>query len=409
MRSAGTAIVGGGVVGASVAYHLAVRGVRDIVILERGARPGEGSTGAATGGFRASFSSPIDVRLSLLARESLRRFRDDTGVDPGYVPNGYLWLATTDAQMSALRAAHRVQHEEGLTEAALVDATEIARIDPWVRAAGGSGAPDGAFAGGLFCPTDGFIHPMQILSGYLAAAARLGVRIEYGVTVTGVEREADADAPGETERTGPITTLATTQGPISADAVVNAAGAWAGSLAALAGIDLPVTPLRRQVAVTEPCAAIPEAAPMTIFVGDGFHFRVCDGRVLLLWPQGPVGRPERADPFDTRVDPVWVEAVAEEARRRVPVLASAAIDAGACRAGLYEMSPDRHAILGAAPGCPNFYLANGSSGHGVMHAPALGLLLAEIMTAGEAHALDVTPLRPSRFEEGGVEGSGELL
>ena len=403
MRTAGTVIVGGGIVGASAAYHLATSGIPDILILERGARPGEGSTGAATGGFRASFSSPIDIRLSLLARESLRRFRDETGVDPGYVPVGYLWLATHEREMSALRAALEVQHAEGLGEASLVGAEEIARLNPWVC------APGGTFAGGLFCPTDGFIHPMRMLEGYLAAAARLGVRIECGVQATALVREGDDAARSETERTGRIVRVATTQGTIAVERVVNATGAWAASLAALAGIALPVTPLRRQVAVTEPFTAIPESTPMTIFAEDGFHFRVRDGRVLLLWPDAPVGRPERADPHDARVDPDWVAAVAQEGRRRVPVLASAAIDAASCRAGLYEMSPDRHAILGVAPGCPNFYLANGSSGHGVMHAPALGLLLAEIVTTGSGVSIDATPLRPSRFAEGGVEGSVELL
>lgn len=403
MRTAGTVVVGGGVVGASVAYHLAASGVRDILILERGARPGEGSTGVATGGYRASFATAIDVRLSLLARESLRRFRDEIGVDPEYVPAGYLWLATHEKHTTALRAALEVQHEEGLAESTLVSAEEIARLNPWVR------APHGAIEGGLLCPTDGFIRPMKILEGYLAAAARLGARIEYGIQVTGIVREGDDLARADTERAGRIVTVETTRGPIAAGTVVNAAGAWAGSLGALAGILLPVTPLRRQVAMTEPFAAIPASTPMTIFAGDGFHFRVRDGRVLLLWPDAPVGLPGRADPFDARVDPDWVAAVAAEAGRRVPVLASAAIDASACRAGLYEMSPDRHAILGAAPGCPNFYLANGSSGHGVMHAPALGRLLAEIVTAGAASTLDVTPLRPSRFAEGDVLGSVELL
>jgi sarcosine oxidase subunit beta len=209
--------------------------------------------------------------------------------------------------------------------------------------------------------------------------------------------------------------LETTRGPIAAGAVVNAGGAWAGVLAALAGIDLPVTPLRRQVAVTEPFTGLPRTMPMTIFAGDGFHFRVRDGRVLLLWPDPPqaVTGPPRAgtphDPFDTSVDPAWVEAVAAEARRRVPVLSSAAIDPAACRAGLYEMSPDRHAILGPAPRCANLFLANGSSGHGVMHAPALGRLLAEIMTTGAARSLDVTPLSPSRFTQGPVAESAELL
>jgi sarcosine oxidase subunit beta len=400
LRTAGTVVVGGGVIGASVAHHLAAAGVHDIVILERGAKPGAGSTGVATGGFRASFASPIDVRLSLLARESLHRFADETGVDPGYLPAGYLWLATSEAEREALRRALRVQRAEGLREAVEVTSDEIARLNPALR--------PGEILSGLFCPTDGFIRPMKILEGYLAAAQRRGVRVEWGVEVTSVRRSMKGLA-------GPITALETTTGPIAVGAVVNAAGAWAGTFAALAGIDLPVMPLRRQVASTEPFDGLPETMPMTIFVGDGFHFRVRDGRVLLLWPRERDDRahqqdhPPTQDPFDRRVDPDWVAGVLAEARRRAPVLASAAIDPAACRAGLYEMTPDRHAILGALHGCANLYFANGASGHGVMHAPALGRLLAEIMTTGAARSLDVAPLRPSRFAEGELTVSAELL
>jgi sarcosine oxidase subunit beta len=179
------------------------------------------------------------------------------------------------------------------------------------------------------------------------------------------------------------------------DSVVNAAGPWAGEIGALAGIPIPVYPLRRQVAVTEPFGELPEAMPMTIFAGDGFHLRVRDGRVLLLLPTPGVP----GLPFVTKVDRDWIERVAAVARTRVPVLRSAAIDEPACYAGLYEMSPDGHALLGQAPDCPNFYLVNGSSGHGVMHAPALGQLLAEILTDGVASTLDVAALRPSRFAE----------
>jgi glycine/D-amino acid oxidase-like deaminating enzyme len=145
--------------------------------------------------------------------------------------------------------------------------------------------------------------------------------------------------------------------------------------------------------------------PMTIFAGDGFHLRVRDGRVLLLWPSpGVPGRP-----YDESVDDEWVEAVLAKAHRRVPVLRDAVLDRPACWAGLYEMTPDKHAVLGAAPGCDNLYLANGSSGHGVMHAPALGHLLAEIVCDGRATSLDVSPLRPSRFAEGALNPVSELL
>ena len=378
MTTASVAVIGGGVIGASVAYHLAVRGWRDVVILERSRGPGEGSTGRATGGYRAQYATPINVCLSLLARQLLCRFQADTGVDPGYFPAGYLWLGANEAQMAELRAAQRVQHEAGLREAVEVDPVEVARLNPALGRE--------HIAGGVYCPTDGFIRPLSLLKGYLAAARRLGVRVEWGVEATGVARRPD----------GTISAVLTSNGPVGVTAVVNAAGPWAAAVAAWAEVDLPVAPLRRQVAATVPCDVLPETMPMTIFAGDGFHLRVRDGRVLLLLPTpGVEGRP-----FDHPVDPAWVRRVTEMAHRRVPVLRRVEMAAAACWAGLYEMSPDRHVILGPAPECPNLFLVNGSSGHGVMHSPALGQLLAEIISDGTATSLDVTPLRPTRFAEG---------
>jgi sarcosine oxidase subunit beta len=308
-------------------------------------------------------------------------------VDPGYAPCGYLWLATNEAELADLRAAQRVQHTEGLCEAVEVDGDEVARLNPALAREG--------IAGGVFCPTDGFIQPLHLLEGYLAAAIRLGVQVEWG-----------SDAAGFTfGREGTISEVLTSRGQISIGAVVNAAGAWAARVAEWAAVMLPVTPLRRQVAVTTPCDLLPETMPMTIFAGDGFHLRVRDGRVLLLWPTpGVPGRP-----FDDAVDPDWVRQVTAMAHERVPPLGAARIDAAACWAGLYEMSPDKHAILGLAPQCSNLYLVNGSSGHGVMHAPALGQLLAEIMSDGAAKSLDVGPLRPTRFAEGEPNPGSGLL
>jgi len=387
MTSASAAVVGGGVIGASVAYHLAARGWRDVVVLDRAEGPGTGSTGAATGGFRAQYATAINVRLSLLSREKLRRFREEIGVDPGYDPAGYLWLAGSEVELDALRGALEIQHGAGLGEALEVGVEEATRLNAAVRL--------DEVVGGAFCPTDGFLRPLQMLAGYLDAARRLGVRVEWGVEVIGFGRGAGSK----------IDTVETSRGPIAVEAVVNAAGAWASSVAAQAGVELPVTPLRRQIAVTAPTDLLPERMPMTIFVGDGFHLRVRDGRVLLLWPTpGVPGRP-----FGTSVDPDWVEAVVAKAHARVPILRDATIDFDACRAGLYEISPDKHSILGPAPECPNFYLINGSSGHGVMHAPALGQLLAEIMTDGAATTLDVTALRPSRFAEGALNPVSEML
>jgi sarcosine oxidase subunit beta len=387
MMTASVAVIGGGVIGASVAYHLAARGWRDVVIIERSGGPGEGSTGRATGGYRAQFATPINVRLSLLAREKLCRFEAETGVDPGYSPAGYLWLGADESELAALREGQRIQRAEGLTEAVELGPGDVARLNPALAADG--------IAGGVFCPTDGFISPLRMLEGYLAAGARLGVRSEWGTAVTGFCRRPD----------GAVSEVLTTRGPIGVAAAVNAAGPWAAAVAGWAGVALPVTPLRRQAAATVPCDLLPEAMPMTIFAGDGFHLRVRDGRVLLLWPTpGVEGRP-----FDDSVDPAWVRQVTAMAHQRVPVLRRATIDQGACWAGLYEMSPDKHAILGPAPGCPNLFLASGSSGHGVMHSPALGQLLAEIMSDGIASTLDVRPLRPTRFAEGGSNLASGVL
>ncbi len=385
--SGAVAVIGAGVVGASVAYHLARRGRRDVVLVDRSTGPGQGSTGRATGGFRAQYATAINVRLSLLARDKLRCFEAETGIDPEYRPAGYLWLAGSAAELEALRAAQALQRAEGLAEAEEVDLDDIRRLNPAV-------ALDGV-VGGVFCPTDGFVRPTRLLAGYLDAAERLGTRVHWGVEATGFTRRRD----------GTLGAVRTPQGDLDVVAVVNAAGPWAAAVASWAGVDLPVAALRRQVAVTGPFDRLPDEMPMTIFAGDGFHLRVRDGRVLLLWPTPGVP----GSPFDDTVDPDWIEAVVAKAHRRVPVLRHAAIDHTACWGGLYEVTPDRHAILGPAPGCPNLFLANGSSGHGVMHAPALGQLLAEIICDGAASTLDAAPLRPTRFAEGLPNPTSELL
>ena len=371
---ADVAVVGAGVIGASCAFHLAKLGAR-VTVIERGPQPGVGSTGKATGGFRAQFESEIDVRLSLLARDKLRVFSEELGVDPGYRSCGYLWLARSEAELEKLRAANVVQRSAGLHEASIVSTSQAARLSPHVSHAGVVGA--------AWCPTDGFIRPMEILRGYVEGARRLGVEFRFGESVA---------ALGEGE-------VRTTGGNVRCGLVVNAAGAWAAEVAALAGIDLPVSPLRRQVACTVPTSLLPEEAPMTIWVSDGFHLRVRDGRVLLLLPEPEAPR------FDTPVDEAWVSRVVAAARERVPLLRDLPIERS--WAGLYEMSPDARVILG--PVTPQLFLVNGSSGHGAMHSPALGQLAAEWIVHGAPRALDCAPLSLQRFSAGGNQAKAKAL
>lgn len=386
MRTAEVLIIGGGVIGASVAYHLAAMGCTDVLVVDRGNTPGAGSTGKATGGFRCQFATEVNVRLSLLSRQKLLQFKEVTGVNSGYDQSGYLFLARHERELIALREAQRVQHACGVTGAIEVTPEDILRLNPAVSMDG--------IIGGVFCDLDGFITPMNIHRGYMEAAERLGVRFEFGVDCTSF-----SGSPGN------LTEVQTSTGAVSAGAIVNAAGPWAGQLGTLMGIRLPVVPLRRQIAPLRGRGLLPAEMPMTIFVEDGFHCRVRDGRILILLPTVQSSN----DPFHIGVDPSWIEHVHAVAKKRFAVLRDTSIDASECWAGLYEMSPDNHVILGRATEVGNVFLANGSSGHGVMHSPALGELLAEVMLTGYPSAFDISALRPSRFEEGELNPASEFL
>ncbi len=390
MRTVDHLIIGGGVIGASIAYHLALRGETKILVIDAGAEPGVGSTSRATGGFRSQFGTEIGVKLSLLARQKLIRFEEEIGIDPGYRPCGYLFISKDEHQMSILRSAKEVQQKAGLREVREVSPDEIGNHNPAVSL-------DGVI-GGTFCSIDGFLKPMSILKGYMEGAKRLGVQYAFGTRCLGFSMEEQGASTSLSE-------VRTSKEAFRTGNVVNAAGAWAAVVGRMAGIDLPITPAKRQVAVSYPTDLLPEDMPMTIFTEDSFHFRVREGRILLLLP---VDYPTR-DSFDTTFEAWWIGKVTARARECVPTLASLPIDLAKCVAGLYEMSPDRHQLLGKAPGFENLYLANGSSGHGVMHSPALGQLLAEEILDGRAASLDITSLRPSRFAEGKLNPVLEFL
>ena len=371
-------MIGGGVIGASVAWHLVQRGARDVLIVDAAEAPGMGSTGKATGGYRGQFANTINVQLSLLSRAKLLRFADDTGVDPEYNPVGYLFLADDEVSLEAFRAARRIQHAAGLTEAREISVDEASRISPHAVLDGVKGA--------AWCPSDGTIRPLKLLRGYLDAAERAGVRVQWNAAVRGMERDA----------TGRITHVAVNGERIAVGEVVNAAGAWSARVAALAGIELPVKPMRRQIACTHPLTTLDDSTTMTIWVRDAFHYRVRDGRALLNWPVDTL----RDDPYALDVDQDLIVRVWAIARQRSTAFRDTSLDASAHWVGLYEMSPDKSVIFGRAPGCDNLLLINGSSGHGVMHSPILGQLAAELLCDGTTHTLDMHPLRLSRFADG---------
>jgi sarcosine oxidase subunit beta len=380
-ETADVCIIGGGVIGASVAYHLTAAGCSNVVVVEREARPGMGSTGKATGGIRAQFGTEVNVLMSLYSIDFFRRFEEATGHPSGYLPAGYLFLATDERQLAYLHAARQLQAAAGLTNVEHLSREEAARLLPQMRSRD--------ILGANFCPTDGFISPPGVLRGLMHRARERGARLLCGANVLRI----DADARG-------VSGVSTSRGDISTRAVVNAAGAWAAEVARLAGVEISVVPLRRQI-VAARCEALPDEFPMVIDMSDGFHLRpeIQDGRAtgntLLAWSDD-----SRAGDFKTDFEPTFAGKIIERAARRVPPLAQARVDYARSRAGLYEMTPDHHAIVGRAPSLAGLYLANGFSGHGVMHSPATGRIVADLILEGRTRLPGAERLRPERFTEG---------
>ena len=373
-------IIGGGVVGASVAFHLANRGVRDVLILERELEQGRGSTGAATGGVRAQFETDINIRMSLYSIDFLKNWEHDCEYDP----KGYLFFATTDEQFDYLRANVEKQRSHGVEGVEVVDAKTCSEIVPGMNCAD--------ITGGSFGKHDGFINPLAIMRGFTEGAVRGGAKIEFGVEARKLKVE-----------NGRIAGVETNDGLIECDAVVICTGARAAEIASSAGIELPVSPQRRQIVWARTRERLPMDLPMVIDIGTGFHFRpakdfrgnpVGPDEILFAYPDA-----EEPDSIGTDFEDSFIAKVYERAKVRAEFLYESEVMREKCRAGLYENSPDHHAILG---GCVvgGLYFANGFSGHGVMHSPATGRALAEIITDGHASFLDVSCLSLSRFAKG---------
>jgi sarcosine oxidase subunit beta len=368
-KTASAVVIGGGVVGCSIAYNLARRGLAGVVVVER-ETVGSGTTSKAAGGIRVQFPTETEIRFSLEAIRVFERFQDEFGVDPGYKKIGYLFLVSDPKQLSAFEKRIALQTKLGC-DVRVITPDDARKLVPALRV-------DDLIAG-VWGPGDGLAGPAEVTAGFARRARELGVKIAEGVRVESIER---------TE--GRVTGVTTTAGAISSPLVINAAGPSAARVARLAGVDLPVHPRRRHIFFTEPFPAIPGPVPLTTDVTSGFYFRKEMEQVLL----SPGDVEDIGEDFDVPMDPGKVEEAVQKAIQRLPIIGDARIAGG--WAGLRPLTPDDHAIIGWAPGVGSFFQAVGFGGHGFQHSPATGRYVAEWLLDGKP-SMDLSLFDPGRF------------
>jgi sarcosine oxidase subunit beta len=372
-RNGAVAIVGGGVMGVSTAYHLALRGQRDVVVFERDELFGQGATGKCAGGIRHQFGSEVNIRLSQASIRKLENFEAELGQNVDLRWPGYLFLITRQADLAVFERNVELQHRLGVATEWLTPA-EIARRVPSLDL-------ENVLAG-TFYGHDGLADPSSVVNGYVAGARHLGATLLTELPVTELRVEGDR-----------VTSVVTPAGEVRVDAVVNAAGPYAGELGRLIGLDLPIKPLRRQMLVTGPLP-VPPDFPFVVDFGQSLYFHR-EGAGLLTGMSNP------NQPFgcDESVDLDWERVHLEAAIRRLPLLEQA--DLASHWAGLYEMTPDAHPLIGRLEPFANAYIVAGFSGHGFMQGPIAGQLMAELLLDGYIHSIDVSVLDPGRFARDG--------
>lgn len=372
-RTAQVVVIGGGVMGASTAYHLALRGCKDVVLLEKETFFGQGATGRCAGGIRYQFSTEINVRLSQISLPMLDRFEDelDQPIDLKWV--GYMLLASTEENETEFRRHIALQNRLGVGSEWL-SAEEVAALVPLIDRQGIIGA---AWHAG-----DGLADPNSVVQGYINGARRLGASLLSDVEVIGIRTENRR-----------LVGVETPQGTIATHHVVNAAGPWAGLIGEMAGLEIPIVPVRRQIVVTTPLAQLPPDFPFVIDFAQSLYFHP-EGEGILTG----MSNPDEPPGLSQAVDSDWELVHLEAAMERMPILEDAGILSR--WAGLYEVTPDAHPILGPVPELEGFHCINGFSGHGFMHGPVCGLLLAEEILDGAAHTLEVGCLSIERFSGG---------
>lgn len=370
-------VVGAGIIGLSVAYYLARRAAGRILVLEKAESWATGSTPRANGGFRQQFSTPINIRLSQLSVPVFENFQEEFESDINLRQYGYLFVTATDRGRHALQANCRMQQSFGVP-VNWVEPREVGKRFPFLRS--------DDLLGGTFCARDGYADSYSIAAGFGKRARELGVELAFDQQVTGFKISS-----------GTVQAVRTSKDLFAAGAVVNSAGPEAAEIGRLAGLEIPVEPVRRMLLMTEDFAPIPEDIPMIVDADTGFLMRKESGKVLMGWSD-----PDEPAAFNLSFDPAFIDEVTQRALPRVPLLQEARVNPRRCWAGLYAVSPDHHCILGEAEELKGFYLANGFSGHGMMHSPAVGMILADLIVTGRTSLIDPGPLRLSRFREGAL-------
>ncbi|RMG09434.1 MAG: FAD-binding oxidoreductase [Planctomycetota bacterium] len=372
METADVVVVGCGVVGASVAYHLGRRGAgQKVLVLEREKAPCTGSTPLSAGGIRQQFSSEVNVRLSRLSVDFYTRMAEELGCDFEFEQRGYLFVTADEGTAARMRENASLQRRLGVPVEE-VSAAEVARRWPYVRS--------DDLVLGTFCPTDGYADPYEATMGFWQAARRLpGVEFRFATPVVRIEHEGER-----------VTHVVTQHGRIAAGWVVDCAGPWLREVGRMADLDLAAEPIRRCLWNTEPFAGIEGRIPLTIDVDSGFYTRSESGGLML-----GLANPDEPPGFNFVVDDDWLPVVVEKGIDRIPCLAEAEVNRG--WAGHYSTTPDHLPILCEVPWLRGFVSAGGFSGHGFMHAPATGLLVSEIILDGGARSVDIGALSIERF------------
>lgn len=353
--SADVVIIGGGIMGVSTAFHLASRGVKNIVLLERH-RLGRGSSAKPMGGVRANFSDPNNVMLGQRSLESFRTFYEDFGTNIELTQVGYLFLARTEQEVADLELATKVQNELGV-RSRMVDPKELVQINPFVD--------EQAVLAGSFSPDDGFACPAAAVNGYARACIQLGVTILDMTEVLNIETGPDG-----------VRSVETNLGVISTDKVVCAAGAWSAAIGEMAGHVLPVEPVRRMIGITPQQPLKHPSVPFTLDLGTKMYWHNYYNGLLVGISH------DTAPGFDRDFTFEWLDEFNAAASVVAPSLMNPRLDEG--WAGLYENTPDRNAIIGASSKVPGFYYITGFSGHGFLQGPAAGEFMADIIQGKES-------------------------